>query len=149
MNHLELIPLYSETLYEDHAADAEIGVEVLHSGQKVLVLVQDSEWNVENEAFLKKILAAGKLNDNDFIIQSVSKPGKIFPLIAAFHPEVLLLFGLQLDSEFFKPQKSVYKPFVMNEIKIVLSDTLTVLNADKDKRLLLWNNCIKPLFNIN
>jgi hypothetical protein len=149
MNHLELIPVYTETLFEAVADEGNYSAEMSAEAQKIMVMVLKSEWNDTNEIFLKKILGAAKLNDKDYLIKVVGDTENIFPAISALRPEVLFLFGPKLESEFFRSQKSNYKPFIMNQVKIVLSDTLTVLSSDKDKRLLLWNQCIKPLFNIN
>jgi hypothetical protein len=56
--------------------------------------------------------------------------------------------GISFESEIFVGNKKKYKPFTFNRIKIVLTDSLYDLQSDKAKRLLLWNDCIKPLFNI-
>ncbi len=148
MNHAELLPVYNETLVTMIENEGNIIHKTADSGQKVLALVKQDEWNGENEVFLKKILASCNLNDNDYIIALTGNEGNIFEIISRYAPEVLFLFGVKLESGFFKPNKNIYKPFTFNHIKIVLSDTLAVIKSDKDKRLLLWNQCIKPLFNI-
>lgn len=148
MNHTELLPVYNEALVTIIENEGNIVHKTANSGQKVLAVAKEDEWNGENEVFLKKILSSGNLNDNDYIIALTGKEGNVFDIISRYAPEVLFLFGVKLESDFFRPNKNLYKPFTFNNIKIVLSDALEVIKSDKDKRLLLWNQCIKPLFKI-
>lgn len=149
MNHLELITVYKEALFETPSVAGNILFRAGLFEQKVLVLINSKEWNQADEEFLKKILQSCRLNDNDYLIIVFSEPAHLFDIINQHRPEILFLFGVKLESDFFNSHKSPYKPFVFNGIKIAISEPLKVLQADKEKRLLLWNQCIKPLFNID
>lgn len=148
MNHPELLPVYNETLIMSIDNEPDITHKTANSEQKVLALVKQDEWNEINEDFLKKILSSCNLNDNNYLIAVVSKEENIFDIINKNAPEILFLFGVKLESDFFKHNKLNYKPFTFNNIKMILCDGLNIIKSEKEKRLLLWNQCIKPLFNI-
>ncbi|KXK41514.1 MAG: nucleoside-triphosphatase rdgB [Bacteroidetes bacterium OLB11] len=114
--------------------------------RQVLLLVNQAEWNDANEEFLKKILSSCKLNEGDYLIVLLEAHQSSFDIIRLFSPKILLLFDVPFESSFFKSNKSFNKPFIYNQIKIVITHSLGELKNDKDKKLLLWNRCIKPLF---
>ena len=148
MNHLEIIPVYDETLFTDKKNKDKPILKIGNFERKVMTLVHQTDWSEENEDFIKKILLAGNLQINDYLIMVIQNQSQLFEVINQHKPEILFLFGLNLDHEFFKSNKSMYKPFILNDIKIALCDGLNQVKTDKEKRLLLWNQCIKPIFNI-
>lgn len=149
MNHVELLPLYREPLIE-LSHEGNNGFKKLGQfKQKVLAIVLTKEWNSSNEDFIKKIFMSCGLNDKDYLIVLVDALDQVFGVINENSPEILFLIGINFESEIFTGNKKKYKPFNFNKIKIVLTDSLNDLQADKAKRLLLWNDCIKPLFNIH
>ncbi|MBK8144959.1 MAG: hypothetical protein IPK62_08145 [Bacteroidetes bacterium] len=78
----------------------------------------------------------------------IPNEANVFELINQQVPDCLFLFDIQMESDFFKSGKPLYKPFTFNGIKMVLADSLQELSANKEKRLLLWNEAIKPIFKI-
>ena len=148
MNHLELIPVYDETLFTDNKKTEKPVLQIGNFERKVMTLVHQADWSEENEDFIKKILSAGNLQINDYLIIVIHDQCQLLEVINQSKPEILFLFGLSLDHDFFKSNRSMYKPFILNEIKIAFCDGLNQIKTDKEKRLLLWNQCIKPIFNI-
>jgi hypothetical protein len=148
MNSSELLPIYNETLYSIPSKSIAITKKIGNFGRKVLAVVNATDWDPQNEIFLEKILGSCNLSPNDYLILVIAKEANVFEIINLNLPDCLFLFDIQLDSDFFKSGKPLYKPFTMNRIKIVLSDSLQELSASKEKRLLLWNEAIKPLFKI-
>lgn len=148
MNQKAILPIYNETLYSEYLYDENIISKIGNFAKKVMIIVPESDWNEQNEMFLKKILASCKIEENDYLILIIKK-NHIHEMINNFNPEILFLFDLNLDTQYFKLNKNLYKAFKLNHIKIALCESLSILQNDKDKRLLLWNQCIKPIFKID
>lgn len=148
MNTIDLIPIYSEPLYSIQNIEK---IEIITQGnfqKKVMILIAHSEWNAENELFTKKVLQSCGLTENDYLIIFMQPTFPVLDIIKKYHPEILFSFGIKIESEKFHLHKSLYRPFLFNKIKIVLCDDVNLLKNNKEKRLELWNRCIKPLFNI-
>jgi hypothetical protein len=111
-------------------------------------VVPVSDWDAQNEILLEKILGSCNLNPNDYLILVIPNEANIFEIISLHAPDCLFLFDIQMESDFFKSGKALYKPFTFNRVKMVLADSLRELSSNKEKRLLLWNEAIKPLFKI-
>jgi hypothetical protein len=78
----------------------------------------------------------------------VLQKNAILPIINQLNPETVLLFGLNLNNEALNAQKNLYKPFRFNQIKFLLSNSLSELGANAAMKSSLWTTGLKPLFNI-
>ncbi len=148
MNSSELLPIYNETLYSISSKSSAVVKRIGNFERRVLAVVPVSDWDPQNELLLEKILASCNLNPNDYLILVIPNEANVFELINQQVPDCLFLFDIQMESDFFKSGKPLYKPFTFNRIKMVLADSLQELSANKEKRLLLWNEAIKPIFKI-
>ena len=72
----------------------------------------------------------------------------VLRIINQLNPETVILFGLSLNNEAFNAQKNVYKPFRFNNIKFLLSNSLSEVSANAAMKSSLWTTGLKPLFNI-
>ncbi len=148
MNHAELLPVYNEMLFDISPNSQQNVREIGDFQQKVMAIVHQKVWNSENEVFIKKILQSCGLSEEGYRVSILADSSYLFETINRAGPHVLFLFGFALQSDFFKSNRSLYKPFTFNGIKVVMADEPDVVRLDKEKRLMLWNQCIKPLFNI-
>ncbi len=146
MNPFDLIPIYTNTIYSFSELKKEDFETFGGFERAVLVLVNKEEWDDDNKDFIKKILTTCKLNESDYLIIPLNKNQSCFEAIRLFPPKILFLFNVPFETNFFKPNKSINKPFIYNKIKVVLSHSLNELKTDKEKKMALWNRCIKPLF---
>ena len=144
----EVLHIYNETLYTN--IDSNASYEIIKGSfqQKILILISKEDNLLENQQLLTKMLAACNLQEADYQIGMVLEKKAILQIINQLNPETVLLFGLSLNNEAFNAQKNVYKPFRFNQIKFLLSNTLSEVSANAAMKSSLWTTGLKPLFNI-
>ena len=144
----EVLHIYNETLYTN--IDSNASYEIIKGSfqQKILILISKEDNLPENQQLLTKMLAACNLQEADYKIGMVLEKNAILQIINQLNPETVLLFGLSLNNEAFNAQKNVYKPFRFNQIKFLLSNTLSEVSANAAMKSSLWTTGLKPLFNI-
>jgi hypothetical protein len=126
------------------------GYNILRSGfeKKILVLITESDHSDELLVFLQKMMGACQFQEQDYSVV-LSKNSEFDASVFQTYPaETVLLFGIQLQNDFFSAQKSKYQPFRFHSIKWLLSEPLHVIVSDAQKKSLLWTNGLKPLFGI-
>lgn len=148
VNTDEVLHIYTETLYTN--IDFKASHEVLKGSfqQKILILISKEDNLPANQELLSKMLQACKLQEVDYQIVILSDTSQILSTINHLQPETVLLFGLHLNNEAFNAQKKLYSPFRFNNIKFLLSNTLTEVSANPALKSSLWTTGLKPLFNI-
>lgn len=151
MNEIEIgevLHIYNETLYTN--TDFATSYEILAGSfqQKILIFISNEDNLPQNQELLGKMLAACKLQEIDYQIAILEKKEAILQVVNQLNPETLLLFGLTLNNEAFNIQKHLNKPFRFNNIKMLLSNSLTEINANPALKSALWTTGLKPLFNI-
>lgn len=144
----EVLHIYNETLYTN--IDSNASYEIIKGSfqQKILILISKEDNLLENQQLLTKMLAACNLQEADYQIGMVLEKNGILQIINQLNPETVLLFGLSLNNEAFNAQKNVYKPFRFNQIKFLLSNSLSEVSANAAMKSSLWTTGLKPLFNI-
>lgn len=144
----EVLHIYNETLYTN--VDFNASHEILKGSfqQKILILISKEDNLPANQELLAKMLIACKLQEADYQISMVLQENAILPIINQLNPETVLLFGLSLNNEAFNVQKNIYKPFRFNQIKFLLSNSLSEVSANAAMKSSLWTTGLKPLFNI-
>jgi hypothetical protein len=144
----EVLHIYNETLYTN--VDFNASHEILKGSfqQKILILISKEDNLPANHELLAKMLIACKLQEADYQISMVLQENAILPIINQLNPETVLLFGLNLNNEALNAQKNLYKPFRFNQIKFLLSNSLSEVGANAAMKSSLWTTGLKPLFNI-
>ena len=144
----EVLHIYNETLYTN--VDFNASHEILKGSfqQKILILISKEDNLPANHELLAKMLTACKLQEADYQISMVLQKNAILPIINQLNPETVLLFGLNLNNEALNAQKNVYKPFRFNQIKFLLSNSLSEVSVNAAMKSSLWTTGLKPLFNI-
>jgi DNA polymerase III psi subunit len=151
MNEIQIdqvLHIYNETLYTN--IDFKASHELLKGSfqQKILILISKEDNLPENQELLAKMLAACKLQEADYQISMLLEKNEVLNIINQLNPETVILFGLSLNNEAFNAQKNVYKPFRFNNIKFLLSNSLSEVSANAAMKSSLWTTGLKPLFNI-
>ena len=151
MNEIQIdqvLHIYNETLYTN--IDSKASHELLKGSfqQKILILISKEDNLLENQELLAKMLTACKLQEADYQISILVEKNAVLSIINQLNPETVILFGLSLNNEAFNAQKNVYKPFRFNNIKFLLSNSLSEVSANAAMKSSLWTTGLKPLFNI-
>jgi len=151
MNEIQIdqvLHIYNETLYTN--IDSKASHELLKGSfqQKILILISKEDNLPENQELLAKMLTACKLQEADYQISMLVEKNAVLSIINQLNPETVILFGLSLNNEAFNAQKNVYKPFRFNNIKFLLSNSLSEVSANAAMKSSLWTTGLKPLFNI-
>ena len=151
MNEIQIdqvLHIYNETLYTN--IDFKASYELLKGSfqQKILILISKEDNLPANQELLAKMLSACKLQEADYQISMLVEKNAVLTIINQLNPETVILFGLSLNNEAFNAQKNVYKPFRFNNIKFLLSNSLSEVSANAAMKSSLWTTGLKPLFNI-
>jgi hypothetical protein len=151
MNEIQIdqvLHIYNETLYTN--IDSKASHELLKGSfqQKILILISKEDNLPANQELLAKMLTACKLQEADYQISMLVEKNAVLTIINQLNPETVILFGLSLNNEAFNAQKNVYKPFRFNQIKFLLSNSLSEVSANAAMKSSLWTTGLKPLFNI-
>lgn len=116
--------------------------------KKVLLLYKGTSPRLPDEqhAFLGKILQAVKLDFEDVALLNTSLlTAQQYPLINEIDAKVWLSFGVAHASLPIKENAPTYKIIKAQNASLLLADTLEEIEADRNKKVLLWNN-LKALF---
>lgn len=118
MNKLEADQIFTEDLYK--------------LPRRVLVLLPEpwQSLNPADETLLRKILASVKLPLEG--VQVLSQATADLNSLKVYNPSHILSFGSQLDSEL-----KLFTPTVIDEIRIIQSESLNTLDDTKKKSLWL------------
>lgn len=142
----ELLPIYTETLYEEIPADSYVVLKESPEAH-VLICVDQKDMTPETETMLQKMLTACRLGPKAVTILGVQ--GDFSPtLLRRFQTEYILFFGVQIRSEVFRWGKSLNKPFRFHERKWLFSYSLSDIHAQAPLKAELWTNGLKVLFGV-
>jgi DNA polymerase III psi subunit len=144
----EVLHIFHQTLYLNPELGFSSQIIRGYYSKRILIMVKSDEIEPDADTLLTKMLQACQLKEDDYYLIAVDSPKAIFSLVSTHHPDTLLLFGLNFDSDMVQLNKPLYKPFRLNGIKILLSDSLQKLNIDASLKSALWTNGLKPLFSI-
>lgn len=126
---------------------------IAYEGQnlkKVLLLYKGPTPQISDaqRTFLGKILQAVKLDFEDVALVNANLlTDDQFSLLNEFDPKVWLSFDFTHDDLPIKENQSFYKIFKTKNTSFLLAHSLDEIEADRDKKVLLWNN-LKSLFSI-
>jgi len=111
------------------------------SKNELLVIVNEADLTEENKKTLSQLLNAIKYNLEDSCMLSITKGQQfsINPYIKKHNIKKVLCFGVAPISMGLQIAAGAYRLIEMEEIKLVFSHTLADLNADKQKKIKLWN----------
>ena len=108
---------------------------------QLLVIVNQSDITEENQKTLSQMLNAIKYNleDSCMIVLSKDQKMSINPFIKKYNIQKVLCFGIGPQAIGLQIVAGAYRLIVMEEINLVFSHSITDLNADKQKKIKLWN----------
>jgi len=145
---LSVINIYDEVLYVNLGTN-EAGWELRGNPTAPTVdFLPSVDLNQETELFLQKILAACKLEPEDYCLIIIQKTEQFLSALGAHQKSNNLIFGLEINSEVFNIKKEKDKPFRFNGNKWLLGESLTELLHDQAKKSSLWTKGLKPLYKI-
>lgn len=108
---------------------------------QLLVIVNQSDLSEESHKTLSQMLNAIKYNleDSCMIVLSKEQTISINTYIKQFDITKVLCFGIASKTIGLQIVAAAYRLIAMEEIKLVFSHSITDLNADKQKKIKLWN----------
>lgn len=107
----------------------------------LLVIVKESDLVDESRKTLGQMLNAIKYNLEDSCLLSI-KEGQVFSINAYIKKHAItkvLCFGIAPNSIGLQIAAGAYRLIEMEEFKLVFSHSIADLNADKQKKIKLWN----------
>lgn len=117
----------------------------------IWVLALSETASSENKDFLKKVLAAAKLDlERDTLFAEIP-PEEPFDMAAALRikpAEQVLVFGISPPQLGFHIEAPTFQPFSFYGVTWLFADALSVLEPDKGKKGLLWT-ALKSMFLTN
>lgn len=144
----DVLHIYNEDLYIsiptfDSLVIAKGGYE-----KKVLILCLKSDQNEANSIMLEKMMNSCQLKESDYGLVFLDQHRESLEALQQFKPETAILFGIILQNDHLQINKTPYKPFRFHQMKILQSDSLSMLNQKQELKVTLWNQGLKRLFNI-
>lgn len=144
----EFLHIYNEILYtSDFMGDKPINL-IGKYKKKILIIAEKSDFSTEQESLLMKMLQACKINEQDYGILLRENETPVVQLLRQHSPDVLILFGMNLDLPHMRLNKALNKPFRFNRIKMLLTHSLLTLQSNASFKSDLWTNGLKPLFGL-
>lgn len=117
--------------------------------KNILILFEDQNEEKlpsTQEVFLGKILHAVNLNFDDVaIVNTAHLEDALLEQLNHFNAFVQISFGVKHQALSFKADVPAYKIYKKADKTFLLADELAVIEKEKEKKILLWNN-LKSLF---
>ncbi|WP_114778876.1 hypothetical protein [Botryobacter ruber] len=111
-------------------------------GVVVLVTLPDAAFRaLPQQEFLRKILQAIGLSPADvaFVNNVSGQVAQFEALEAALEVSYIISFASRIDTQHPHEKFMLYKPVVVDQVPIVFSQSLAVLDTDQEQKKLLWN----------
>jgi DNA polymerase III psi subunit len=144
----DIMHIYNENLYVEAENKAHYQIESGLFEKKALAVCLKNDTNEANMTLLSKMLAACKLSANDYYIISVENEEQLLLTLNELNPETAIIFGMNIHSPVFQVNKPPYRPFRFNQIKFLLSESLSTISVNTTSKRALWEDGLKVLFNI-
>jgi hypothetical protein len=110
-------------------------------GKRILVLQADDNAAAGNHEFLQKIMDAVHISlaSDAFCCKlEPMAPVRLFPFSRDKHPEKILVFGITPALLGLSVKDNLYKPFYFYQSTWLFSESLSILQPDKDRKTKLW-----------
>lgn len=144
----KILPIYDDILFLTEIQNPQILSNYLENAQIILFVYLKSDINAENKQLLQNLITACKVVEaqvqfleidliNDFI--------KLFPHLLA---KKIVLFGISLESDILSTAYIQHYLFEFKGKKLVQTSSLTELNTNQELKKILWNNGLKPMFDV-
>jgi hypothetical protein len=116
---------------------------------RILVIV-NTEAGVGGQPieFIEKVLTAAKIElAKDTALLSIEKiePIRLFPFPETKKPDKILVFGVEPAQLGLNINFQWYQPFVFSGVTFLFSEKISLLEADRDRKMKLWN-ALKSIF---
>ncbi|MBL7767151.1 MAG: hypothetical protein JNJ58_13710 [Chitinophagaceae bacterium] len=148
LNPEEITYIYDTVLYESVPEKHDYKTIQHKNGNRIAIFLLEKEFSTEDHTLLKKMMGASQLHEEAYSIIALTQVSDLMAVLVKWHPETVILFGLTLQSPIFQLNRELYKPFRFNQMRILLAESLPKLAKDDSAKKQLWNNGLKPLFNI-
>ena len=132
------------TIYRIKSDNTEAQASIQQEGackNQLLIIVREADLNPENRKTLSQMLNAIKYNleDSCMITLADEQTLSINPYIHQYDIKRAICFGLSPAVIGLQITATAYRLIEMEELKLVFSHTIGDLNADKQKKIKLWN----------
>jgi hypothetical protein len=110
-------------------------------GKRILILQADDDLPAENHEFLHKIMDAVHISlSSDAFCCKVEPMAsvRLFPFSRDKHPEKILVFGITPALLGLSVKDNLYQPFYFYQSTWLFSESLSILQPDKDRKTKLW-----------
>lgn len=145
---IEVLHIYQETLYTQVDINHAYRIISGSYGQQILLCITASDEQAHLLELLQKMMHACKLTEVDYQVVVIENMSPVHRVVAQCQPHVCILFGMSLQHESFQSLKKTYIPFRFNQVKMLTTHTLQEINQDATIKSTLWNQGLKPIFNI-
>lgn len=119
--------------------------------KKILILFENKEKEQlpdKEELFLKKVLQAVKLNFDDIALINIAFVDQAaYSQINSFDAVIQISLGVRRDSLYFNTSRILYTIAQEEDVRYLLTDNLTTMQNQQDKKVLLWDN-LQKLFKV-
>jgi len=113
--------------------------------KKILVVVKQSEAAEKTLSDLLKAIKLDQAHDILTLTTSTDSPLAISKLIAQHSMEKVLAFGFESADLGFNINQAYNHIYQFADFKLLLSESIAELNADKNKKIALWKS-LQELF---
>jgi tRNA uridine 5-carbamoylmethylation protein Kti12 len=115
--------------------------EKLDSTKEALVFCRKKDLNQENHELLIKILGAvnHNLENTNIVALEDSSILDISALMQIIKPKSLLSFEINLNTNGLNLDQKLYKVMHLLDTSIIISESLSTLQQNKESKLKLWN----------
>ena len=144
----DILHIYNEDLYISIPSFDRFKMSKGNFDKKILLLCLESDANDANLATLEKMMTSCKVQESDYGLVYVQHHEDALEALQQFKPEIAILFGLILKNNQLQINKTPYKPFRFHQMRLLQSDSLTLLNQKPELKVNLWNQGLKVLFKI-
>ncbi len=106
---------------------------------QILVLCLEEDLTDDNKVLLSKILGAIGETMDSATIMSVNNRMNLTEIINRNKPSTLLSFRVNLNKNGLNLHQRLYEIIVIDRMSIIISESLSDLNQNKEAKMRLWN----------
>ncbi len=147
-NISEILHIFQDDLFVYPMIDDMQAIEQSEEFPKNVVLALRSDQLESNQALLVKMLAACKLQANEYKIIYLEKEQDAFAYCHIPSIETIWFFGIQPSTDAFQLQHALYKPFRFHQKKMLLCDSISAIATNDALKSALWIQGLKPLYKV-
>ncbi len=144
----KILPIYDDLLFLTSTLQPDVLKNYLENAQPYLFVYLNSDFSAENKQFLQNLITACKLNNDHIQYLGVDQNQDFNLLFPQLLAKKIVLFGISLKSDIFSTSYIQQHIFEFNGKQLLQTSSLEKLSNNKELKFELWNNGLKPLFDI-